>query len=195
MIRRCWCFASISLWSMSITGICFLLFIIHVSIVSLFLLLVWLGHVHFLLIMFGRSLGGLALSSVQCVACLLEFLFHLCALTGLATWPSFLVLQDSSLKSGFLVHVLSVVCTWVFWCYLRGCFQRLCLTCAHQWLFTMAFGCGLCSTSFPGGHQVDGLPPASSVWTTILTKRRVIPCTWPRAMLRTSSSCLSRFGQ
>ena len=26
----------------------------------------------------------------------------------------------------------------------------------------MACGYGLCSTSFPGGHQVDGLPPASS---------------------------------
>ena len=35
--------------------------------------------------------------------------------------------------------------------------------CLHlQWLFTMACGCGLCSASFPGGHQVDGLPPASS---------------------------------
>ena len=42
-----------------------------------------------------------------------------------------------------------------------GCFQMFCLCSAHQWLVTLAFGCGLCSTSFPGGHQVDGLPPAS----------------------------------
>ena len=31
-----------------------------------------------------------------------------------------------------------------------------------QRLFTMSCGCWLGSTSFSGGHQVDGLPPASS---------------------------------
>ena len=45
---------------------------------------------------------------------------------------------------------------------LMAAFQMFCLHGAHQCLVTLAFGCGLCSSSFPGGHQVDGLPPASS---------------------------------
>ena len=65
----------------------------------------------------------------------------------------------------------------VDWCWLlchrlylvgcvHKCFSQVCffaLVVVHfQWRFTSAFGCRLCSTSFPGGHQVDGLPPASS---------------------------------
>ena len=32
--------------------------------------------------------------------------------------------------------------------------------CANPWCVTAPRGCLLCSTSFPGGNQVDGLPPA-----------------------------------
>ena len=47
--------------------------------------------------------------------------------------------------------------------------------CACFGASSMAFHIGvwlwLCSTSFPGGHQVDGLPPASSVWQIDLRTR------------------------
>ena len=71
-----------------------------------------------------------------------------------------------------LCYSCVVVCVSKFVCgatcvILLGVFRSLVgqffFGCLHlQWLFTMACGCGLCSTSFPGGHQVDGLPPASS---------------------------------
>ena len=40
-----------------------------------------------------------------------------------------------------------------------------------QRIFTMVCGSGLCSTSFPGGHQVDGLPPASSTGAGVIGQR------------------------
>ena len=36
----------------------------------------------------------------------------------------------------------------------------------------MPCGCGLCSTSFSGGHPVDGLPPASIAYRTRRADRR-----------------------
>ena len=35
-------------------------------------------------------------------------------------------------------------------------------SCAQSWFVTAPRGCWLCSTSLPGGNQVDGLPPAPS---------------------------------
>ena len=36
-------------------------------------------------------------------------------------------------------------------------------------------GCWLCSTSLPGGHQVDGLPPAPSMRSLSLDKSQRVP--------------------
>ena len=93
-----------------------------------------------------------------CAACsvsLNPFVFHGSRPELLATAVKFFFLLASF---GLWCHI----------CYFVGCFQKfgwqlLVFDSLHcQRIFTMVCGSGLCSTSFPGGHQVDGLPPASS---------------------------------
>ena len=104
---------------------------------------------------------SLALSTVQCVArllklllvCVIECLGCVAQLYGVAGFQFALPLPGVTLFVLFgrgLTHVFG------------GCFQMFCLYSVHHWLVTLVFGCGLCSTSFPGGHQVDSLPPASN---------------------------------
>ena len=103
----------------------------------------------------------LALSIVQCVArllklllvCVLECLGCVAQLFGVTGIQFELLVPGITLLVLFGRGVPHVI---------GGCFQMFCFYSAHQWLVTLVFGCGSCSTSFPGGHQVDGLPPASS---------------------------------
>ena len=115
--------------------------------------------------MFGLLflVSGVVLGRVDCSVCrsFVEIAVRLCALNVWATSPSFLVLQEFSLKYRFQVQLCWCCLDVVSLMLLVGAFH-FCLYSAHQWLVTLAFGCGLCSTSFSGGHQVDGLPPASS---------------------------------
>ena len=72
------------------------------------------------------------------------------------------------LLATIMFFLLASFCLWCRICYLVGCVHTFCWSVLvlyslyRRRLFTMACGCGLCSTSFPGGHQVDSLPPASS---------------------------------
>ena len=108
-----------------------------------------------------------------CYVCVcLRFLNVCAARHAVLLWVrlSFMGLdQNYWLQPWSVFFLLASFGLWCHICYFVGCFQKfgwqlLVFDSLHcQRIFTMVCGSGLCSTSFPGGHQVDGLPPASSM--------------------------------
>ena len=133
------------------------------------LLPVWPGHVYFWFVIFWSLEWCLGVSAAQCVARLLKLLF-VCVLECLGYVAQLFGCYRNSLRNaGSRCKFIGVVWTWLT-NVIGGCFQMFCLYSAHQWPVTLAFGCGLCSTSFSGGHQVDGLQPVLYTYTLLNIK-------------------------